>query len=173
LKAIDIFLILLLFYGAYRGYKKGLLVEILTFLALIIAIISAFKLLHTGIEWLSPQDKESNKLLPYFAFIIVFIMVFIGVFFLSKLIKKVLDYTLLGKFDSMAGAIFGMCKVAFGVSLLLWLSHYAKINLPSDTIRGSLLYPKLLPFAPNVIKWVSYVIPFQDIFPLIKNTLQG
>jgi membrane protein required for colicin V production len=162
----------IILYGGYAGYKKGLLVEILTFLAFIIAIISAFKLTHLVVSLISKNPGVQNPTLPYIAFLLIFILVFIGIYLLSKFLKRILDFTLLGMFDSWAGALLGCCKMAFGISLFLWLTFTAKIQFPKDLISDSVIYPPLIPFAPNVVRWVSHVIPFQDIFPLIKNYLQ-
>jgi membrane protein required for colicin V production len=172
LKIIDIILILILLFGAYRGYQKGLLLEILTFLAFIIAIISAFHLLHSGVQWLSDYFSET-KLLPYISFILIFLLVFTGIFFLSRVLKKIIDYTLLGSFDKYAGALLGTCQIAFAVSMVLWLSHNAHMDLPRSYTNGTFLYPNLVAFAPKIVSWVSYVIPFQDIFPAVKRTIQG
>jgi membrane protein required for colicin V production len=172
LKIVDIILILILLFGAYRGYQKGLLLEILTFLALIIAVISAFHLLHSGVQFLSEYFSES-KLLPYLSFILIFILVFTGIFFLSKVLKKIIDYTLLGRFDKYAGAILGTCEIAFALSMVLWLSHNAHVDLPRSYTNGTFLYPNLVAFAPKLVSWVSYVIPFQDIFPAVKQTIQS
>ena len=172
MKIIDIILILILLFGAYRGYQKGLLLEILTFLALIIAIISAFHLLHSGVKWLSDYFSET-KLLPYISFILIFLLVFTGIFFLSKVLKRIIDYTLLGSFDKYAGALLGTCQIAFAVSMVLWLSHNAHIDLPRSYTNGTFLYPNLVAFAPKIVSWVSYVIPFQDIFPAVKRTIQA
>ncbi|MBX9852840.1 MAG: CvpA family protein [Cytophagaceae bacterium] len=170
MKIIDILLIILILVGAYLGYKKGLLVEVLTFFAFIIAIISAFKVMHLAVSWFFPE-KNPDSILPFISFIIIFLLVFIAMFFLAKFLKKILDYTLLGKFDSWAGAIVGACKMAFGISLLLWLIYHAQIPIPGSVISDSVIYPNLVSFAPKVVAWVSYIIPFQDVFALIKQSL--
>jgi membrane protein required for colicin V production len=162
----------IILFGGYTGYKKGLVVEILTFFAFIIAIISAFKLTHLVVLLLSKNTEGPNRTLPYIAFLLIFILVFIGIYLLSKFLKKILNYSPLGMFDNWAGAILGCCKMAFGISLFLWLTYNAKIQFPKDLISDCVIYPTLIPFAPNVVRFVSHVIPFQDIFPLIKNCLQ-
>lgn len=174
MNAIDIILSLLILLGAYFGYKKGLLIEILTFFAFIIAIISAFKLMHLGVSFLSSDDSsQSDGLIPYVAFVIIFVLVFLCIFLLSKLLKKLIDFSILGSFDSWAGAVLGACKMAFGISLFLWLTYHAKISFPENVVSDAVIYPQLISFAPNVVTWVSHIIPFQDIFPLIKTSLQG
>jgi membrane protein required for colicin V production len=173
LKIIDILLLILILIGGYAGYKKGLVIEILTFLAFIIAVLSAFKLMHSGVSFLSKDSEKSDGMLPYISFVIIFLIVFIAIFFLSKFLKKIVDYSLLGTFDNWAGAILGSCKMAFGISLFLWLTYHANIEIPKTVITDAVIYPQLISFAPNVVGWISNVIPFQDIFPLIKHTLQG
>jgi membrane protein required for colicin V production len=172
LKILDIFLLALLLVGAWNGYKKGLLLQILSFFALIIAVISAFKLLHSGIEYLAPHF-EGSSFVPFLAFILIFVLVFFLIYLLSRLLKKIISYTLLGKFDKYAGALLGACEMAFGLSLMIWLCHHSRIELPRSYTMGAFLYPELIGFAPKVVSWVSYVIPFQDIFPSIRKTLQG
>jgi membrane protein required for colicin V production len=171
LKIIDLILLLLILIGAYRGFKKGLLVEILTLFALLIAIISGMKLTHSGVNYFSDSNPNSEKWLPFAVFLLIFILVFIGIFYLGKTLKNILDYTLIGDFDSWIGAVVGALKVAFGISLLLWLIHYAKIDIPKSYTADSIIYPSLIHFAPEVVRYVSYVIPFQDVFPLVQEAL--
>jgi membrane protein required for colicin V production len=172
-KIIDIVILLLVLFGAYRGFKKGLLIEIISFLALIIAIISAIKLTHSGIIYFFGQTSTTSKWIPFLVFLLIFLLVFFGIFLLGKLLKKILDYTLLGQFDNLVGAILGATKVAFGISLLLWLMYYTNINFPQNITTDSIIYPQCLSFAPTVVKWISHVIPFQDIFPSVQKTLNG
>lgn len=170
MKIIDIAILLLILFGAYRGFKKGLLVEIISFLALIIGVVSALKLTHSGMTYFFGSNT-SSKWLPFLVFLLIFLLVFFGIFLLGKLLKQVLDYTLLGQVDNLIGALLGAAKVAFGVSLILWLMFYTQINFPQNITADAVIYPKCLDFAPLVVKWISHVIPFQDIFPLVQKSL--
>lgn len=171
MKIIDLILLLLILFGAYRGFKKGLLIEILTLFALLIAVISGMKLTHSGVNYFSDSNHDSEKWLPFAVFLLIFILVFVGIFYLGKTLKNILDYTLIGDFDSWIGAVVGALKVAFGISLLIWLIHYSKIDIPKSYTADSFIYPNLIHFAPEVVKYVSYVIPFQDVFPLVQKAL--
>lgn len=153
------------------GFRKGLLLEIVTFLALVIGIISAFKLLNSGIELIRNTWGWDSILIPYLAFILIFIVVFFLIHLLGKALKKILDFTLLGSADNFAGAVLGIVKMAFGISLLLWLTRAASIELPPQVTADSVLLTPLIEFAPRITSWISYVIPFQDIFPAIANIL--
>jgi membrane protein required for colicin V production len=173
LKILDLILLAILLLGGFLGFRKGLLLEIITFLGLVIGIISAFKLLNTGIEYIRSTWGWNSIFIPYIAFIAIFILVFFGMFLLGKALKKILDFTLIGSADNIAGAILGMLKMAFGLSLVLWLTRAASIEFPSEMTSGSVLFYPLVEFAPKVANWVSYIIPFQDIFPSITELLNG
>ena len=166
----DGILIILLALGAYKGYKDGFLVTILSFLAFIIAILAAFKLLDTAMRFLKVYIQD-YKILPFVSFVLVFLIVFVGIIFLSKALKSVINKTLFGSLDSTIGALFGMLKIAFGISLLLWLVASIQIEFLLNPFKGSFLFPFLVDFAPKLVHWISYIIPFQDIFTSLKQTL--
>jgi len=173
MKVIDIILVIVILAGAYKGFKNGFLLEITSFFSFIIAIISAFKLLHTGIAWLSPHMEKGSTMVPYVAFILIFLVVFVGIFLFTRMLKRIIDYSVFGTADNIVGALFGMMEMAFVISMILWLTHQARIEFPKDYVSGTVIYPKLVPFATQVVGWVSYVVPFQDIFPSIKEALHG
>ena len=158
--------------GIYFGYQKGLLIELITLLAFVIAIVSAFKLLHTALEFLN-QYIPPGSFSVLLAFILVFTLVFVLIFLLGKLLKKTIDYTFFGVFDKIAGGVVGGLKAAFSVSMILWLCHHSGIDgLYDQYTKGAMIYPYLLGFGPEFIHWISYVIPFKDIFPAIKRMLE-
>ena len=68
MKTIDLLILFPLLIGAYTGYKRGLLLEIVAILAFVIAVVLGFKLLDYGLDFLSPYVGGSNRFLPYFAF---------------------------------------------------------------------------------------------------------
>ena len=166
----DVIIIILLGIGAYKGYKDGFLVTVISFLAFIIAIIAAFKLMDTCMKFLKVYIGD-NKVLPFISFVVVFVLVYIAVFLLSRFLKSVINQTLFGKFDEAVGALFGIFKIAFGISLLLWLIEIIHLQVLVNLFRGSFFYSKLIYFAPKLVNWISYVIPFQDIFQSLKHTL--
>ncbi len=166
----DIIIIILLGLGAYKGYKDGFLVTIVSFLAFIIAILAAFKLMDTCMKFLN-EYIHNNKILPFISFVFVFVLVFVGILFLSKSLKLVISKTVFGNFDSTIGAILGVIKIAFGISLLLWLVDSIQLDFFIRIFKGSFFYPKLVHFAPKLVSWISHVIPFQDIFHNLKHTL--
>lgn len=170
MKTLDIILLIPLIFGAYLGYKKGLLLEIVSMLAFFLAIIGAFKLVDFGQELLSPYFQNWEKALPIISFIILFVAILLLVNMVGKITKKILDLTLLGGIDNFAGAVLGLLKWAFGLSLVLWLASSVDINIPHEMQEDSYIYPTLASLAPVVFEAVSEYMPFiQEVFQNLKD----
>ena len=103
-----------LVFGAVLGYRKGLLIELIGIVAFVLAIIAGFKLMEVGMVYLDEYIEGFNELLPFLSFIIIFLAIIILINMLGKLLKKMIDMTILGGFDSIAGAIVGVVKWAIG-----------------------------------------------------------
>ncbi|ELR71389.1 hypothetical protein C900_02730 [Fulvivirga imtechensis AK7] len=173
MSTIDIILIIPIIYGAYRGFKKGFLLEIIAIVAFILAVIGGFKLLHWGMDLLDQYFDISGQVLPYIAFVLIFIGIILLINLLGKGLKKIIDLTILGAADNIAGAVLSATKWAFGLSVILWLSATFDIGIPEEWKEGSILYPYLMPFAPAVVDFFSAIIPFaHDLFDTLKEMLQ-
>lgn len=171
---LDIILLGIILFGAYKGYRKGFLLEVISIIAFFLAIVGGFKLLHLGVQFLDDHFQISGELLPYISFILIFIVIILLVNLLGKALKKIIDLTLLGSIDNLAGALLSMLKWAFGVSVILWLSNSFGIDPPEKWTVNSVLYPHVLRFAPLMVEYFSVIMPFaQDLFEIIKDTLQG
>jgi membrane protein required for colicin V production len=171
LKTLDIILLIPLVFGAVLGFRKGLLLEIFGVLAFVLAIIGGFKLMETGMVYLSEYFEDFDQLLPFISFLVIFLAIIILVNMLGKLLKKMIDLTLLGGFDKFAGAILGLVKWAIGVSILLWLVNNFGIELPGQE-EELVLYPFLTELGPKLIASLDVVLPFaQEMLDSIKELL--
>lgn len=172
MNTLDLILLAPLAYGAYNGFKKGFILEIISIVSFILAVIGSFALLQWGIDLLNQYFDINSQLLPYVAFILIFIGIVIVVNLIGKLFKKIIDFTLLGPVDKMAGAIVSLLKWAFGLSIMIWLTDSFGITLIDPWTEGSAIYPYLLTFAPIVVDAFSSLLPFaQDLFESIKDML--
>jgi membrane protein required for colicin V production len=161
-----------LIWGAYAGYKRGLLVEIVAIVAFVLAVVLGFKMLDVGLKFLSPYISGSNRFLPYFAFSAIFFPIIFLVNRLGRMLRKSLRYTLIGSFDSMAGAMVGVLTWAFGISVFLWLINAVGIRIPLSASEDTFLYPIISPIAPTIISKASHLLPLgSDLIDSIKKAL--
>ncbi|MGC4023277.1 MAG: CvpA family protein [Cyclobacteriaceae bacterium] len=157
---IDIVISLLLILGGYFGYKRGFLAELFFVAAMILGVLIGFKLTGWGVEYLHKQFNADTVFLPYISFFIIFILVVILVIFIGNRIKHLMDDTFLGRVDAIAGAILGVIKYMFCLSIIFWLAYRIDIHFPTDWTRGSWLYPKTLGFAKSVSEFFGGFLPF-------------
>ncbi len=161
MNVLDLIFILPLLYGAYRGYQKGLFIEIIGVAAFIVAIVIGFKFLGYGMNMIAPVIGENlaNRFLPYLSFTVIF---FPTIFLINKMgwmLRRALRFTILGTIDGFAGAMIGVFTWLFGISTFLWLMSSIDINLPEKLTKESLTYPAMKKVAPTVISKVSDWIP--------------
>ncbi len=170
MSAIDVVILLLLLLGAYKGYSKGLLLEVIGILAFFVALVAGFKLLHWAMQMLNEHVSINESFMPYIAFLLLFAAIVVGINLLGKALKKVLDMTFLGTFDNLAGAIVGLFKWALAISIFIWLIDTLEVKLPSNALADSFVYPLLQPFAPTVFSSLGDVLPTaQSLFQPVQQ----
>ena len=162
---LDIGLGLVLLFGAYRGYRNGFLMGLVSLLAIILGILGGFKLMGEGMLFLQREFNADTSVLPYVSFLLIFILIVFGVQVLGRLIKSTIDQTFLGKLDETMGAILGVIKWMFLISVILWIAHSLEVKPSEELTSGSVLYPFIVQFASLVAGWMSGFLPFfKEIF---------
>lgn len=73
-----------------------------------------------------------------------------------------MDLTILGAFDNFAGAILGLFKWGFMISLLLWVAHSFEFNVPKEVTEDSVVYPMITPIAPAAVAFLDSYTPVID-----------
>jgi len=164
LSTADIIIVVLLLLGAYSGFKKGLILELIAIIAFVLAIVGGFKLLHVGMEYISKMYDGFGNLLPFVAFLVLFVLILIVVNMIGKILKKVVDWTPLGVLDNLAGALIGIAKWALALSILLWVMSGLNINLPDYLTKNSRVLPLVSGFASQVGDFISTIFPSFDSF---------
>lgn len=161
--------------GAYSGFKQGLFIGLLSILAFFIAILLAFKFMHWGADILSERVESLTFMLPFISFVLIFFLVTIVIRILAFLVKKTLDLTILGTFDSFAGAVLGLFKWAIMISLLIWVATSFEYKVPASWVKNSVIYPVIVPVAPAMVELLDAYTPIIDqsieaIRELVKST---
>ncbi|MCG8474605.1 MAG: CvpA family protein [Cytophagales bacterium] len=171
MSTIDLVLTVLLICGAYRGYQKGFLVEVLSLISLFAGIVGAFYFLDAATEFLSQYWHSYQQAIPYLAFVMLFAVIIISFHTLGQVIKKVLDMTFLGSLDSLVGAMLGAVKWALGISILLWAMQSTGLT-NAEWEQNSQLYPYIASFAPLLFEWLAPYLPqVKELFEEVKSII--
>jgi len=163
LNLIDIFFAFLLIYFSYKGYKKGFMTSLVSFISFFISILIALNYSTIASNFLLILFPESEKLVV--GFISIIITFFISIILINKLtstLKYIIDLTLVGIIDDISGALFGFTTTAFLISFSINIFQYFDITVFEEEIRKSIISFYLFDFAPNIISY------FVDFFPSLE-----
>ncbi|MCE1201332.1 MAG: CvpA family protein [Bacteroidia bacterium] len=152
---IDTIIFILLVLGAIGGYRNGLISEVTSLIALLLGFVAAYHFSGITAEFLTEILGVGGRFLSILAFIVTLILVMMLIMGIGKLIEKFTESLMLGFFNRIAGAVFGLLKGALILSLLIMLLNFLKISdhlIPSDKRQSSWFYPRLETFAPTVLK---------------------
>lgn len=165
---LDIVILLLLLIGVWRGFRKGFIIELFTFLALFLGLYAGIHLSDVLVRWVSPQGVSDDSYLPVIAFFLCFLAIGAMVYFGGKAIEKVVKVVQLSLLNKFLGALLGLIKVVLliGAALLLFDSYNERKKLvDTKTMAASRLY---YPCRQTLL----FCIPaFESSTMFISNTL--
>jgi membrane protein required for colicin V production len=160
MSALDIFVIVLLGGGAMIGFVRGLVHEMLSLLAWVVAIIM-LRLFHAPISagLVGPVGSATGA--AVLAFVILFLPSYLFMKLLARSIGKKSRSSVLGPVDRVLGGGFGMLKGLLAATLFFLLA-----NLATDLVygpdaqrpywmRNSRTYPLLNASGRSVVDWVE------------------
>jgi membrane protein required for colicin V production len=166
----DWFLAVPIAYGAFMGFRKGLLLEIVSLIALIIGFLGGLKLLNTAIPVMKSFIGDVFGLLPLFTFLVVFALIIFGVRMVGIALKKVIGLTPLGLFDNVLGAGIGALKWCMAVGLLLYVSQMAGISIAENASKTSVIYPYVVKATPLALDLIGFALPFaKSLLSILKG----
>jgi membrane protein required for colicin V production len=160
----DIILFIPLVFAAWKGFQKGLIIELASIAALIAGIYVAANFSEITAEKLKEWFDIEGTWLGYLSFIVTFVAVVFGVYALAKVIEKAVNMVALKLVNKIAGLAFGTLKVALIISIVLnllgWLDRYIPVLSKSEPNK-SLLFNPVKSIAPTILpvlmdtEWLS------------------
>lgn len=152
----NIILVIPIVWGFYKGFKKGLIVELASILAIILGVYACSKLSDVVANYLGSNlhTHLSSLYLSVISVAIVFIGILILVFFLAKRIQKLAEALFLGIANRILGGLFGAFKWAFLISVLLYLFDILNTKagiVNAEQLQQSWMYTHLLLVAPFIM----------------------
>ena len=152
------------------GFRKGLLLEIVSLLSLIIGVIGGLKLLNVAIPVLQRYLGDVYGLLPFLTFLIVFALIIGAVKLIGISLKKVIGLTPLGVFDNVLGAGIGALKWCMAVGLLLYVSNFAGVTVVESAAKTSVMYPYVVKVTPLTLDLIGLALPFaKSLLSVLKE----
>ena len=149
----DIFFGVPLLWAAYKGFKKGFIIEIASLIALLLGIYAATHYAGITGDLLRNKLNFTSEYTNVFAFIITFFAVVLIVFFIAKMIEKFAGILALGFLNKLGGLLFSVLRTSFILSVLIFILQALTIEktvISQKTIDNSLLYRPVSKMAPLI-----------------------
>lgn len=157
---IDLIIALFLAWFAYKGFTKGLIIELASLAALVLGIYVAMYFSDIAADLLKTYLNVSKKYLALVAFVLTFVLVVIGVVTVGRILEKFIDILLLGFLNKLAGAVFGVLKGMLFLSLLVLLFNYLELTnslIDKKTRDNSMFYGTVESVAPQLYQHLDFL----------------
>jgi membrane protein required for colicin V production len=155
---LDLIILLLLAMAAWKGFRRGFLIELASLVGLALGIWAGLRFSERVTTAMDLEVKHAAV-----AFLITFVLVLVLVVLTGRLLTKVIDIAQLSLPNKVAGTAFGALRSAFTLSLVLnlMLGYTEGAFPPERARRASALAEPLRAFAPLVVpqledtKWMK------------------
>ena len=153
----------------WKGYSRGFIVAIFSFLAILIGLAAAIKLSVIVTGWLSSSTNISKDWLPFISFAAVMIIVIILVRWIANILQKSIELAMLGWLNRLAGIVLYIALYMMVYSIILFYATQMGL-LKEATIQSSQTYAIIEPWGPKAINALGYIIPFfKDMFTDLQH----
>lgn len=161
---IDLIYAILLVLATIKGFQRGLIVGLFSFVALVVGLAAALKLSTIVAGYLGDTVNISAEWLPFISFLAVFIGVVLLIRLGAKAIESAIEVVMLGWLNRIGGILLYIAMYTLVYSVLLF--YAGKMDLiQSETIEKSVTYTWIEPLGPKVIGAIGSIIPwFKDLF---------
>tara|TARA_Y100000746_G_scaffold142523_1_gene121919 strand:- start:323 stop:856 length:534 start_codon:yes stop_codon:yes gene_type:complete len=159
MNSLDYILLIPLLYGLYRGFTKGLIIELASLLALTLGIYGALHFSSFTFEFLSDYVEIKTVYLQLASYGLTFLIIVMVISLTGKALTMLIKLVALGFINRMMGAIFGSIKVL--LILAIFILFFDRFNkqfgmVKDEVLDASLLYNPIRiqaeQFYPNVLE---------------------
>lgn len=156
---LDILFIILLAFAVFKGFQRGLIVGIFSFVAVIVGLAAAIKLSAVVADYLGETTNVSKQWLPALSFLIVFIVVVLLIRLGANLLQKSVEAVMMGWANRLGGIVLYVAIYTIVYSILLFYATQLKLLSP-ETADKSVVYGVIAPWGPGIIDAIGTVLPF-------------
>ena len=168
---LDIVTGLVVAFGFYQGFSKGLVKTVFATLSLVIGIVAALKLSPIVINILQNAFNVNPALMFVIGFVLTFILVMALIQFIGNRIDKAMQAIHIGGVNKiLGGALLGLF---YAVIVSFAVFFMDKIELISDEVKeASFSYPLLQPL-PEAAKGIGETAKplFTDFWERMMDTM--
>lgn len=138
----DYVLLLPIVYGLYRGFSKGLVLELASLLALVLGVYGAKHYSSFTYSHLREVVELEASYLQLASYGLTFLLIVIAITIVAKILTLLIKMVALGFVNRMMGAIFGGLKALLILAVLLLF--FDRMNQQFGMVKEEVLDQSLL-----------------------------
>jgi membrane protein required for colicin V production len=172
LNYLDIILAIPLLWAIYKGFRKGLIIEIASLVALLLGIYGSIHFSDYVSDYLKNSFHMKTAYLHIISFAVTFILIVIIVYAIAWVIEKLVDVVSLSFVNKLAGSVFSLIKMAFILSVILYFIDAldTKKSFISESKRNSsVLYIPVSNLAKTFVPSINNIKLIEKGQMLIDN----
>jgi len=152
MNTLDIIILVILIIFVIRGLFRGLIQEVLSLIAVVLAVYLAANYQHLLVPYLEPYIT-TEMVVTGLAYALIFVVTLVVFWLLAKLVRSVLEISMLGWVDRTTGGVFGLLEGALiSLILLMFIQSFAP---QSDWLTESYIAPR----AKHLVQLVGDLAP--------------
>ncbi|MDG1428172.1 MAG: CvpA family protein [Crocinitomicaceae bacterium] len=138
---LDIFIISAIGFGAWKGFSKGLVIEVFSFVAFFLGLWAGIHFSDGVAEVLKDSLSNDSEYLPAISFTVIFLIVGGLVYFAGKTFEKLVKIARLSLLNRIGGTVFGAAKwvLIVGGVVIISESYDDKTDILSEESKQSSL----------------------------------
>tara|TARA_B100001093_G_scaffold487448_1_gene523727 strand:- start:2958 stop:3431 length:474 start_codon:yes stop_codon:yes gene_type:complete len=143
---IDSICLIILIYGSYKGFRNGIVGELLSFLGILLGIYLSKTYYPIVDEYLVTIFDSTNQLVSLISVILIFSVTIILTKILSKVITKALNVMALGLLNKLIGSIFGLLKYLLILCIITFIFSEANdifVFIETNKIEETQIFSKI------------------------------
>ena len=170
---IDIPYFIFILFAIYKGYNRGLIVALFSYLALIIGLAAAIKLSAVAANWLQRNTHIGYTWIPFLSFIIVLIGVIALIRLIAGILQKSVEFILMGWLNKIGGVALYCALYTMAFSVVLFYAIQLKV-ITGEAIESSKCYGFIRPWGLFTINGIGKIFPiFRDMFTQLEHYFEG
>ena len=156
---LDIIILIILALFGFKGLRRGLIIEVVTLLALVVGIFGAMRFSDFTANRLQEVMNIDPKFLNTIAFVLTFIILVVVVNLIGRVASKLAKSLELGLIDGLGGFVFGVAKGLLICSLIVVVFNNLQFFgvVKEKTKEESKLYPYVQQTVPYLYQGYGMV----------------
>ena len=155
---IDAFVLIALAYSFYKGFTRGFIIVLASFVALILGVIGAIYFSDYAAEVLKTKTDIDEEYISIAAFSITFMGIIVGVHLIAKIVNQAVKMVALAPLNKVMGGFFNILKTLIMLSVAFYIFDFFNSQftmVKKKTLNESVAYNNIMSITEEVIPLIT------------------